>query len=190
MTWGVASADGFELSGERASYGYKEWDEGRRRERESGLEPGSVASDSADRRSRKAKVHWHIVLTHFPISAAGGALLFMGLHVATNVSCYVLAAYVSLLGAAATTIPTVATGWFTWKRRYNGSRSRLFLIKIWASAVMIPLSIALVVYQATHPFTLLDVSHRLGHAMYFIGVVLLMAGAVVEGYWGGRLHHH
>jgi hypothetical protein len=158
--------------------------------REGALDPESPASDSARPKSRKARLHWHVVLTHFPISAAAGAFLFMGLHLATRVSCYVLAAYVSLIAAAVMTIPAAATGWFTWKRRYKGSSSRLFLIKIWTSAVMIPLSIALVVYQATHPFTLLEVAHRLAHSMYFVGVLLLMAGAGVEGYWGGQLHHH
>jgi len=152
----------------------------------------SIDAQETDRvgQKRKTKTHWHVVLTHFPISAASGAFLFMGLHAITENECYVLAAYVSLIAAALMTLPTAATGWFTWKQRYKGSKTRLFLIKIWAAAVMIPLSIGLVVYQTTHPFHSLDLSHSTAHAAYFAGVLLLMAGAVVEGYWGGRLHHH
>lgn len=130
------------------------------------------------------------MLTHFPIGTFAGAFLFMILHLATKNSCYALAAYVSLFAGAVVVIPTTATGWLAWKRQYKGSQSTLFRVKIWTSAAMIPLSIALVVYQTLHPFTALDVTHRFGHFIYFSGVVLLMIGSFIEGYWGARLHHH
>lgn len=144
---------------------------------------------SSPSEKRRYKLHWHILFTHFPIGTVAGAFLFMGLHLITRNGCYAQAAYVSLIAGAAILIPTTATGWYAWKRTYKGSDSKLFRIKIWTSAVMIPLSVALVVYQGTHPFTLLDVGHSLAHAIYLLGVVLLMIGGVIEGFWGARLHH-
>lgn len=113
----------------------------------------------------------------------------MVLHLMSDRSCYALGAYVSLMAGSLVIVPTTATGWFAWKRQYKGFMNTLFRIKIWTSAVMIPIGIALVVYQTIHPFATLDVTHRWGHLTYFSGVLLLMIGSVIEGYWGARLHH-
>ena len=145
--------------------------------------------DSATRSKSAYRLHWHILMTHFPISAFLGAFLFMALHLITGNACYPLAAYVSLLAGAVVMVPTTVTGWLEWKSGYKGFKNTLFRVKIWTSAVMTPLSVALVIYQATHPFATLDVTHRLAHAAYFGGILVLMAGAVIEGYWGARLHH-
>lgn len=153
------------------------------------MEQAASSSRPAAQPSRKYKLHWHILFTHFPIGTFTGALLFMALHLATGKNCYALAAYVILIAGVAVLIPTTATGWFTWKRTYRGSESELFRIKIWTSFVMIPVNLALVAYQTLHPFTLLDVTHSFAHALYFAGVVLLMIGGVIEGFWGARLHH-
>lgn len=135
------------------------------------------------------KLHWHVVLTHFPVAGFAGAFLFMGLHLLTRNPCFALGAYVTLIAAGVALVPTTLTGWFTWKRGYEGYRSKLFLVKIWTSAVMIPVAAGLIVYQTVHPFRVLDLRHDLPHLIYFLGVLLLMLGAMTEGYWGGRLHH-
>jgi len=144
----------------------------------------------SDRSDRHAfKLHWHVVLTHYPVSAFFGAFLFTALHLVTHNSCFVLAAYVSLLSGAASMVPVTATGWVTWKREYGGSRSTLFLIKIWVSVSMMFVSGGLALYQTADPFRVLDLGNRAGHVLYVAGLVLLMIGAVVEGHWGGKLHH-
>lgn len=137
----------------------------------------------------KYKMHWHVLLVHFPISFFLGSFIFMSLHLLAENSCFALAAYVSLIAGAIVMLPTAATGWITWKKNYKGSKGKLFLNKIRISFGMIALSIALVIYQTAFPFGLLDISHRLDHFLYFIGVTLLMMGAIAEGYYGGRLHH-
>jgi len=141
------------------------------------------------RPAARFRMHWHVVLTHFPISAFLGAFMFMGLHVITGNACYSLAAYVSLVAGAGVMFPTAMTGWFAWRRGYEAFRSPAFLAKIWVAVAMLTLSLALVVYQTAYPFTLLDATHHVAHAIYFSGVTLLMIGALAEGYWGGRLHH-
>lgn len=135
------------------------------------------------------KMHWHVALTHFPISAFLGAFTFMVLHLMTQNRCYALAAYVSLIAGAVVMIPTTLTGWFDWKKRYKGARIKLFLYKIRIAYAMIAVSIGVVVYQSAFPIGLLDVWHIYGHLFYFTGVALLFLGAAAEGYYGGRLSH-
>lgn len=153
------------------------------------METVEPTSSSTTPKGRKYKLHWHILFTHFPVGTFAGAFLFMALHVVTQNSCYAQAAYVTLIAGLAVLIPTTATGWVTWKRQYKGFENKLFRIKIWTSFAMIPLCAALVAYQTIHPFALLDVTHSRAHLFYFSGVVLLMIGSVVEGFWGARLHH-
>ena len=135
------------------------------------------------------KMHWHVALTHFPISAFMGSFAFMALHVMTQHQCYSLAAYVSLIAGAVVMIPTTLTGWFDWKNRYKGARVKLFLYKIRIAYAMMVVSIAMVVYQSMFPIGLLDIWHIYGHLFYFAGVALLFLGAAAEGYYGGRLNH-
>jgi hypothetical protein len=153
------------------------------------VEAASPSPGPAAPITTKYKLHWHILFTHFPVGTFAGAFLFMTLHVVTQNSCYSQAAYVSLIAGLAVLIPTTATGWYTWRRQYKGFKNRLFRIKIWTSFAMIPLCIGLVAFQTIYPFAVLDVTHSWAHLVYFSGVVLLMIGSVVEGFWGARLHH-
>lgn len=138
---------------------------------------------------RRPKMHWHVMLTHFPVGAFTGAFLFMTLHVITRDDCHAQGASVSLLAGLSMLVPTTATGWITWRHKYKRSKIRLFRIKIWTSIAMLLVCAALVAYQTIHPFALLDVSRRWEHALYFLGVASLMLGSFVEGFWGGRLNH-
>jgi len=120
----------------------------------------------------KYKIHWHVLLVHFPIASFLGSFTFMSLHLLTRNSCFALAAYISLIAGAIVMLPTTATGWITWKKYYKGSMGKLFLNKIRISFGMIALSIILVIYQTVFPFDFLDVWHRLGHYLYFGGLNL------------------
>lgn len=138
----------------------------------------------------KYRMHWHVTFTHFPVSFFVGSVGFMLLHLFTHASCFELAAYVSLIAGAAVMIPTTLTGWFTWKGQYKGLRGRLFLYKIRISIAMIAISFLLVIYRALFEIEFLDVLHNVWHAVYFVGLVALVAGSIAEGYYGGRLNHH
>ena len=146
-------------------------------------------SPPSGRTQYKYQLHWHTLLVHFPISFFVGAFGFMALHLITQNSCFQLAAYVAMIAGAAIMIPTTITGWTTWKNRYQGVRGKLFLRKIRISYAMLAISILLVIYQAVVPIEFLDVLHNVFHAIYFIGVTLLLLGAAAEGYYGGRLTH-
>lgn len=137
----------------------------------------------------KFKMHWHVVLTHFPVSAFTGAFLFMLLHLITGNPCMVLAAYITLIASVIVLVPTTLTGWFTWKRSYEGFLNKTFRIKIWTSIGMLAVSIVLVSYQTLDPSALTSVHNVGAHVVYLVGLGLLMVAAMVEGFWGGRLHH-
>lgn len=158
---------------------------------ESGGNPKETlkSTSTSGRAQYRYKLHWHVLLVHFPISFFVGSFGFMALHLITQNSCFQLAAYVSMIAGAAIMIPTTLTGWTTWKSRYQGIRGKLFLRKIRISYAMLAISIILVIYQTFFPIEFLDISHRVEHAFYFFGVTLLLLGAVAEGYYGGRLTH-
>jgi uncharacterized membrane protein len=148
-----------------------------------------TAAPSTGRTIVKYKFHWHVVFTHFPVSFFVGSFGFMILHLFTQTSCFELAAYIGLIVGAAFMVPTTLTGWFTWKGRYKGLRSKLFMNKVQISFAMIVISFALVIYRSLFQFEVLDILHNLWHVIYFLGVILLTAGAIAEGYYGGRLNH-
>lgn len=151
--------------------------------------PINTTAPRAGRTLYKYQLHWHVLLVHFPISFFVGSFGFMALHLITRNSCFALAAFISLIAGATIMIPTTVTGWITWKNRYQGIRGKIFLRKIRISYAMIAISILLVIYQTVVPIDFLDISHNFFHALYFLGVIMLLLGAVAEGYYGGRLNH-
>jgi hypothetical protein len=131
-------------------------------------------------------LHWHVVFTHFPISFFMVSAGFMLLHVFTMTECFETSAFISLIAGAAVMVPTTLTGWWTWKTKYKGGKTNLFQYKINISFGMIGLSVLLIVLR----FALMSVSHLLWHLTFLIGFLVLFAGALTEGYYGGRLNHH
>jgi hypothetical protein len=132
--------------------------------------------------------HWHVLFTHFPVSFFVGSALFMFLHFASysNRNAYELASFVLLVTGMVAMWPTTITGWNTWKGRYHGAHAKLFLNKIRIAFGMIALSVLLVIWRAALP-------PRMDTAWFYayaVGIFLLLVGAVLEGFYGGRLNHH
>jgi len=131
------------------------------------------------------KIHWHVLFTHFPVSFFLLSTGFMLLHLFTRRSCFELAAFLSVLAGALILVPTALSGWLTWKGRYKGMRGRMFLYKIRIAYGMLALSTALVfIRQMFHPQL-----HIAWMWIYAAGIILLLAGAMIEGFYGGRLNH-
>jgi uncharacterized membrane protein len=135
------------------------------------------------------RFHWHILFTHFPVSFIIGSFGLISLHFFTETSCFDLAGFISLVAAAIVLLPTTITGWITWKGRYKGLKSKLFSNKIRISVAMIILSLALVTYRGIVYAYNLGPEKAAWHGFYFAGITALFAGAVAEGYFGGRLNH-
>jgi uncharacterized membrane protein len=132
------------------------------------------------------RIHWHVILTHFPISIFAVSFGFMLLHLITGASCFELASYLTLIAGAAAMIPTTLTGWREWKTRYQGYKSRLFQNKIRISFAMIGISIALTIYRS---FFLVQFDNVVQHIVYFTCILFLLVGALAEGFYGGQLSH-
>lgn len=70
----------------------------------------------------KYKIHYHVILTHFPVSFFLVSAGFMILHLILNNPGFERSAYLTLTAGAIMMIPTTLTGWFTWKGHYKGAR--------------------------------------------------------------------
>jgi uncharacterized membrane protein len=137
----------------------------------------------------KRRIHWHVFLTHFPISLFGGAFGFQILHLFLAPACFELATNVALVGGTAMLLPTVATGWSEWKAHYHGAKGLIFKRKIMAAFGMAALSLPLVVWRIVALGLFEEAPHSPEHWIFLAGNTFLILGAVLEGYYGGRLNH-
>jgi len=134
------------------------------------------------------KIHWHVVFTHFPVSLFVMAVLFKLLHFIVQQECFEVAADVTLVVGVAALVPTLITGWTTWKGRYKGAAVLLFRRKIVIGFVMLGIGMILAVWRLVAGTVSLT-SHLDQHIGFFSGLVLLMIGSFFEGYYGNRLNH-
>jgi uncharacterized membrane protein len=136
------------------------------------------------------KLHPHVLLVHFPISFFISAFTFQALHLFFAPACFELATNVSLVIGTVLLIPTVWSGWRSWKSTYQGAAAVIFQRKIAIAIALVVLSIALSVWRfATAAWFAEDPGNR-SHWVYLAGNTLLIVGALAEGYYGGRLNHH
>jgi hypothetical protein len=113
----------------------------------------------------------------------------MLLYLFTSYFCFELTSFISITAGLIMIIPVIISGWFTWKKKYKGFRGMLFERKIITSFVMIGISFILVIGQVVNTGFFEHGANNLWHGVYFIGTVLLVAGAGIEGFYGGRLNH-
>jgi len=137
----------------------------------------------------KRRIHWHVFLTHFPISMFGGAFGFQILHLFLAPACFELATNIALMGGAAMLLPTAATGWSEWKTHYHGAKGLIFKRKIAAAIGMAALSLPLVVWRVAALGLFEEAPDSPEHWIFLAGNTLLILGAVFEGFYGGRLNH-
>lgn len=110
----------------------------------------------------------HVVLTHFPISFFMISAVFMALHLRSDSACFERSAYICLVAGTVSLLPATLSGWLTWRSRYRGVRTEVFVRKLRIALALVPLGTFLVVWQR----------------------ILLFVGVVLEGMYGGRPHHH
>jgi hypothetical protein len=96
---------------------------------------------------------------------------------------------VCIIAGTASLIPAIITGWTTWKRYYHGSTGRLFRRKIITGFVMLGISLPLAVWRVLL-YSLGSDALDVEHYAFFLLTTVLIGGAVIEGYLGGRLSHH
>jgi uncharacterized membrane protein len=136
------------------------------------------------------KLHWHVIVTHFPISLFGAAFVFQVLHLFWSPECFELSTNVMLVAGTVSMVPTTLTGWRTWKRSYSGAHVQIFSRKISIAIGLLAGSISLSAWRMGFPGMFPDVSYGISHWIYLAGNTLIIAGAAAEGYYGGKLNHH
>jgi uncharacterized membrane protein len=151
-------------------------------------EPMSAAQPAAATTTRR-RIHWHVFFTHFPISLFGAAFAFQVLHLFMAPVCFELATNVTLLGATVMLMPTIWTGRSEWKTRYRGAQGSIFRIKIRTAFLMGALSLPLLIWRIAALGLFEEARESPGHWIYLAGNTALILGAIVEGYYGGRLNH-
>jgi uncharacterized membrane protein len=137
----------------------------------------------------RRRIHWHVFLTHFPISLFGTAFGFQILHLFVAPVCFELATNVALLGGTVMLMPTAWTGWSEWKTRYHSAKGLIFRRKIPTAFGMAALSLTLVIWRITALGLFEEAPESPAHWIYLAGNTCLILGSVVEGYYGGRLNH-
>lgn len=151
-------------------------------------ESGAVAPQSRAEALKRRK-HWHVFLTHFPISFFGGAFGFQVLHLFMAPACFELATNVALIGGVVSLVPTIWTGWSEWKNRYHGAKGSIFLRKIRIAIGLAALGLPLVTWRIVGLGLFDEAPMNPPHMIYLAGNVVLIIGAVFEGLYGGRLTH-
>ncbi len=140
---------------------------------------------ASGRATSRYQLHWHVMFVHFPISCFMVSAGFMVLHLFTETGCFELAGFLTLITGAVMMVPTTLSGYLTWKSKYKGAATKIFLYKVRISYGMLALSLALLLFRAVFVST----EHTIWHSAYGTGFVVLVAGAFLEGYYGGRLNH-
>jgi len=151
--------------------------------------PGPAPQTAAAGVARR-RIHWHVPFTHFPISFFGAAFLFQVLHLFMAPLCFELATNVMLLGGTIMLAPTIWTGYMEWHGRYHRARGTIFSRKIRTAMALAALSLPLVVWRILALGLFQEARESPGHWIYLAGNGGLILGAIVEGYYGGRLTHH
>ena len=135
------------------------------------------------------QIHWHVLLVHFPISFFIAAFGFQILHLFMAPYCFELATNAMLIGGAFVMIPTVLSGWSSWKNRYKGAPGTLFKRKIVIGFIMLFLSALLAAWRTIGFGFFNEAGENPQHLIYLAGNTLLIVGAIAEGFYGGRLNH-
>jgi len=143
---------------------------------------------AGNRPPEMTRVHWHVAFTHFPISLFGTAFLFQVLHLFMFQKPFEVSTTVCILAGAASMMPATVSGWLTWRRHYHAAPTRLFRRKIALAASMLVVSVPLAVWRVTL-YYLGKEADLIDHYVFFSLCTFLIAAAIAEGYYGGRLSH-
>lgn len=115
--------------------------------------------------------------------------MFQVLHLFMFPSGFEAATTACILAGAASMVPATVSGWFTWKRHYRGARTKVFRRKISIGIGMLAVSAATAGWRISL-YSIGRDTRPVEHYLFFVLCVGLIAGAIAEGYYGGRLSHH
>ncbi|MBB5022092.1 DUF2231 domain-containing protein [Desulfurispira natronophila] len=131
------------------------------------------------------KYHPHPMFIHFPIGLLNFAILMYILYLVTGAESLETTAFHAMAVMVISIIPSVASGWFSWKVNYLGAWNRIFAVKTFCSAILFTMALIVVLIRLSFP----EVAFGSGglfwlYTLLFFGQ-LPVSGAI--GYYGGKL---
>ncbi len=129
--------------------------------------------------------HLHPISVHSPNGIVPMAVLFLALALFFGLQSFDSAAYYSLCFTLLTMPPVLMTGYITWKNKYNGVKTSLFITKIAASGVAISVLFILVVWRTINQDILTQASS--GRWLFLLLSLILLISVGVAGHLGGQL---
>jgi hypothetical protein len=103
--------------------------------------------------------------------------------------CFEHATNLALFAGTIIMVPTTWSGWESWKKDYNGVQGKIFRIKIKLAFFILCLGAILTVWRFLFFGIYTMETFDLRHWIYLTGNLFLLFGAIVEGFYGGRLNH-
>lgn len=171
--------------------------EGKRIEAESGpLAVGSQAS--ANEKGNKVKksffnkiadlilkLHLHPISVHFPNGILPAVVGFLAISMYFHIVSLEQAAYYNLIFVLVMMPVVLLTGFVEWQKRYKGTKTFIFITKIFCSLVVLAATNVLVFWRVIDPAVLAQESPT---RLIYLGVAAAMLAAVgIAGHLGGKL---
>ncbi len=131
------------------------------------------------------KKHLHPITVHSPNGIIPVAVIFLFLSVLVQSSGLENAAYFNMIVAFLSMPLVLVTGYATWKKKYNGAKTPLFIMKISASCVVTVLLFGLIVWKTVQPDILTTASSD--RWLFLLWSLFLLAAVGLAGHLGGKL---
>ncbi len=131
------------------------------------------------------KHHLHPISVHIPNGLVPVTFIFMVLSVLLESRVLETAAYCNLVFVVLSMPVVLYTGYVEWQKRYQGLRSRLFMIKIVSAVIVFGVSVLLVLWWTVNP-DILQVPSS-GRTVFMLANLLSLGAAGGAGHIGGKL---
>ncbi len=131
------------------------------------------------------KHHAHPIATHFPNGVLPIVVIFIILAILLESRALETAAYCNMVFVVLSLPFVLFSGYVEWQKRYQGFRSRSFMIKIVCAAIVFGLSALVVIWWTVNP-DILQVPSS-GRTLFILANLLALGAAGVAGLIGGKL---
>ncbi len=132
-----------------------------------------------------SKHHLHPISVHFPNGVIPVIVAFIFLALIFKSESIFSAAYYNLIFVALSMPLVLFSGYIDWKKKYRGSLTNLFKIKITCAGIVIITVVASIVWHLYFPA--LIYSSALARWGYLLLNVIMLSAAGIAGFIGGKL---
>jgi len=160
---------------------------------------GNQKSDKSTRQSTKGpaaheatrltrfmlKLHLHPISTHTPNGVLPMAVLFYALAIVLQWGSFETPAFYSLVFVLLAMPVVLYTGLVEWRKRYNGAKTSVFLLKIFCAGIAALSLLVLVLWRVFNPGVAAPGSPAAWP--FLLLLLILLASVGIAGHLGGKL---